>query len=290
MNRIGIDIGGTQLRVAAYSAEGEQLARKVMENDHSLGPERNLDRLVDAIKSWDLQYGGIGVGCPGPLDFATGCVLNPPNLLGWENFPVAGYLADRTGHKVLINNDANVAGLAEARVGAAAGLESVFYFTVSTGVGGAYVYRGEIVGGANSCAAEVFNMMVSDDKFHRPGMNPGGLEDHASGTAIGRMATDAYGRKVTAAEVFRLATEGDEVACGIVETAAEALARAVACVTFVVDPNRFVFGGSVALYNPSFIDRVHERAQRYVLNPDKLDFALAECGGDAGLIGAALLV
>lgn len=290
MNRIGIDIGGTQLRVAAYSAAGEQLAREVMPNDQMLGPEGNLDKLVAAIEQWGLPYEGIGVGCPGPLDFASGCVLNPPNLRGWENFPVAGYLAKKTGHRVLINNDANVAGLAEARVGAAAGLESVFYFTVSTGVGGAYIYRGEVVGGANSCAAEVFNMMVSDDKFARPGMNPGGLEDHASGTALARMATEAFGRPVDAAELFALDAAGDQTAHAIIDSAADALARAVACVTFVVDPNRFVFGGSVALYNPGFIDLVFEKAKGYVLNPDKLEFALAQCGGDAGLIGASLLV
>ena len=290
MNRVGIDIGGTQLRVALYSAEGEQLAREAMANDHDLGPTQNLDRLVSCIESWGQDYEGIGVGCPGPLDFSSGKVLNPPNLPGWENFGVADYLAKRTGHRVLVNNDANVAGLAEARVGAAAGLESVFYFTVSTGVGGAYIYRGEVVGGANSCAAEVFNMMVADNKYHRMGMNPGGLEDHASGTALGRMATERFGRPMDAAELFSLAHAGSGEAGEIVELAAENLARAVACVSFVVDPNRFVFGGSVALHNPDFVDLVHRHALAYVLNPMKLDFALAQCGGDAGLIGAALLV
>ncbi len=290
MNRVGMDIGGTQLRVALYAEDGTQLAREVMPHDHSAGPEENLDKLVRSIESWNQPYAGIGVGCPGPLDFATGTVINPPNLPGWENFCVAGYLADRTGHTVRVTNDANVAGLAEARVGAAAGLESVFYFTVSTGVGGAYVYRGEIVGGANSCAAEVFNMMVADDPFCRPGMNPGALEDHASGTALARIATQRFGRPVDARELFSLATDGNEDARQIVDTAAENLARAVACVSFVADPNRFVFGGSVALHNPGFIELVRKHAKRYVLNPNALDFALAECGGDAGLIGASLLV
>ena len=290
MNRVGIDIGGTQLRVALYDDEGQQLERVAMANDHELGPIQNLDRLVSSIESWGREYEGMGVGCPGPLDFATGRVLNPPNLPGWENFGVADYLRERTGHRVLVNNDANVAGLAEARVGAAAGLESVFYFTVSTGVGGAYIYRGEVVGGANSCAAEVFNMMVADNKYHRMGMNPGGLEDHASGTALARMATERFGRAMDAAELFALANAGDVAAGEIVDLAAENLARAVACVSFVVDPDRFVFGGSVALHNPGFVELVRRHALVYVLNPDTLDFALAQCGGDAGLIGAALLV
>ncbi|MDO4537033.1 MAG: ROK family protein [Coriobacteriales bacterium] len=290
MNRVGIDIGGTQLRVALFSEANEILRREAIANDHELGPRENLDKLVDILEGWGLPYEGIGVGCPGPLDFAAGKVLNPPNLPGWENFEIVRYLSERTGCKVLVNNDANVAGLAEARVGAAAGLESVFFFTVSTGVGGAYIYRGEIVGGANSCAAEMFNMMVSEDKFCRPGMNPGGLEDHASGTALARMATERFGRETDARELFALAETGNKEAQDILESAADALARAVSNVCFVVDPNRFVFGGSVALHNPAFIDAVYKLAQGYVLNPDKLDFALAECGDDAGLIGASLLV
>lgn len=290
MNRIGMDIGGTQLRVAAFSEDGELLERVSMAHDHELGPRENLDKLMACVDEWGISYEGIGVGCPGPLDFVAGRVLNPPNLPGWENFELVRYLTTRCGHRVLLNNDANVAGLAEARVGAGAGLESVFFFTVSTGVGGAYIYRGEVVGGANSCAAEVFNMMVADNKFCRPGMNPGALEDHASGTAIGRMATERFGRPMDAAELFALDAAGDAKAHQIVGLAAENLARAVACVSFVVDPNRFVFGGSVALHNPSFVELVREHAQRYVLNPKALDFALAQCGGDAGLIGAALLV
>jgi glucokinase len=93
-----------------------------------------------------------------------------------------------------------------------------------------------------------------------------------------------------ARELFALDAASDARAHEIIDTAAENLARAVACVSFVVDPNTFVFGGSVALYNPHFIDLVHEHAKRYVLNPDSLNFALASCGEDAGLIGASLLV
>ena len=290
MDRIGIDIGGTQLRVALVTDEGKVLRREAIAHDHGLGPRENLERLLGVVEGWGVQYAGIGVGAPGPLDLATGQIINPPNLPGWEGFALADYLRERTGAPVAVNNDANVAGLAEALVGAGAGLASVFFFTVSTGVGGAYVYRGEIVGGAHSCAAEVFNMPVADDGFHRPGMNPGALEDHASGTAIARMGSERLGRAVEASEVFSLASQGDELARSVVETAAENLARAVANVSFVVDPDVFVFGGSVALKNPGFVELVRERACSYVLNPDSLVLSLAECGDDAGLIGAALLV
>ena len=218
--RIGIDIGRTQLRVAEVTAEGVVVRREAIAHDHGMGPEENLDRLLAIVDSWDVAYKGIGVGAPGPLDFAAGEVLNPPNLPGWENFGLADFLTDRTGKPVLVNNDANVAGLAEAIVGAGAGHTSVFYFTVSTGVGGAYIFRGEIVGGAHSCAAEVFNMLVADDKFHRPHMNPGALEDHASGTAIGRIASERAGHALDAAQVFAMASKGDRLAKEVIDVAA----------------------------------------------------------------------
>ena len=290
MNRIGIDIGGTQIRVAAYGGDGSLLERAAMPNDHALGPEGNCERLVAAIEGWGLPYAGVGIGAPGPLDFAAGRILTPPNLPGWEGFEIARFFEEATGHPAYLNNDANVAGLAEALYGAGRGCASVFYFTVSTGVGGAYIYQGQIVGGANSCAAEVFSMVVNEFAGVRATSNIGSLEDQASGTAIGRLASEALGRTVDAAEVFARRERGDEVAQATIERAASALATAVHDVCCVVDPDVFVFGGSVALYNPWFIDLVHEKACELVLNPATLRFELAQCGADAGLVGASLLV
>lgn len=291
MHYIGIDIGGTQLRVAAFDQNGKPTHRASFPNDHSQGPSENLDRLVAAIRGWNVEYEGIGVGCPGPLDFKAGRILTPPNLPGWQGFPIVEYLQDATDHaRVVLNNDANVAGLAEALVGAGKGMESVFYFTVSTGVGGAYVYQGHIVGGAHSCAAEVFNMVVCDAPSVRDGMNPGALEDQSSGTAIGRIASQRLGRMIQAPEVFRLAHEGAAAASRVVDYAAECLAKGMANVNAVVDPDVFVLGGSVALKNPDFVELVHRKVVRYTVNGIDPRIELAQCGGDAGLVGAALLV
>lgn len=203
---------------------------------------------------------------------------------------MAEFFRERCGHRCLLNNDANDAGLAEARVGAGRGFASVVYMTVSTGVGAAYVADGQIVGGAHSLATEVFNMIVCDAPSARLGMNPGALEDQSSGTAIARMASQRMGRDVAAPEVFALADGGDAVALAVLEHAAECLARGVNNINAVVDPDVFVFGGSVALKNPGFMDLVFQKAKRYVLDPDSLLFREATCGEDAGLVGAALLV
>lgn len=290
MYRIGIDIGGTQLRVAAYDESGVQAAKAIMPNDKSLGPEANCDRLINSLKAWGLEYKGIGIGAPGPLDFADGRIINPPNLPGWENFQIVDYFEENCGCRALLNNDANVAGLAEALVGAGKGYESVFYFTISTGVGGAYVYRGQLVNGANSGAAEVFTLIVNENDDVHEGVCNGALADQTSGTALARHATQRMGRTMAAPELFALAKAGDETAKAIIDEAAENLARGVANVSFVVDPDIFVFGGSVALHNPDFLDLAHEKAASYVLHPETLTFKMASCGGDAGLVGAALLV
>ncbi|RVU96926.1 ROK family protein [Coriobacteriales bacterium OH1046] len=290
MNRIGIDIGGTQLRVAACDGEGAILFKEAFPNDRACGPEENLGRLVSALMRWGIDYGGIGIGGPGPADFSAGRFLNPPNLPAWEGFEVVRFFNEATGKPAFLNNDANVAGLAEALMGAGRGYDSVFFLTVSTGLGGGYIYQGKIVGGAHSLGAEVFSMIVNDDPYVRPGLNPGCVELQCSGTALGRMASERLGRTIDARGLFALWQEGDADAAEVVERGAVNIAKLVNNVAAVIDPDIFVWGGSVALNNPGFIDLIHEKARGYVLAPDALAFALAACGEDAGLVGAALLV
>lgn len=287
MNYIGIDIGGTQMRVAAYDEKGQEVQKVIIPNDHMLGPRENCNKLIAAIASWDISYEAIGIGTPGPLDFRTGMILNPPNLPGWENFNIVRYFEQATKHRTFLNNDANLAGLAEAMVGAGQGYESVFYITVSTGVGGAYVYRGQLVNGANSNAAELYTLIVNENSEKVEGNCCGALADQTSGTALARYATREFRRSVDAKELFDLWRAGDAMARVIVEKAADNLAKGVANTSFIVDPDIFIFGGSVALFNPDFINLVFEKAKNYVLSPGNLHFELAICGGDAGIIGAA---
>ena len=290
MNRIGVDIGGTSLRAAVVDENGKITDRTETVNRKDLTPTENLKPLADFINAHKENAAGIGIGCPGPLDPFDGRILNAPNLPGWENFKVTDYFEDQTGLHTELTNDANAAGLAEALAGAGKGQDSVYFLTVSTGVGGAFVYKGEIVNGANGLAAEVHNMFVNEDTYTHRGMNPGGLELQSSGTAIGRIATEDYGRPVDAREVFDLYREGDETAVRIVNDAARNLARGIENIVCVVDPAMFIIGGSVALKNPEFLDLVREYAKQYIFFPDRLDIETARFGGDAGLTGAAMLI
>lgn len=294
MKSIGIDIGGTQLRVAIFDEEGKMIESFKTDNDRSLTASQNMDKLLNFVmekaEREEYKYRGIGIGCPGPLDTQLGTILNPPNLVGWDGFGIVSYVKGRTGLKTVLNNDANVAGLSEALLGAGSGYESVVYLGLSTGIGGAYVYRGELVNGANSNAAEFWNMMVNDDPYHHKSANAGSLNEQASGSALERLASAAYGAEVSPKELFARCRKGDEVAWDIVERAADVMARGLANITCTIDPDLFIIGGSVAIFNPDFVELIEEKAREYVLVPNALHIEKAKFGDDAGLIGASLLV
>ena len=288
MHTAGIDIGGTQLRAAVFDDANHMIAAHKVENDRTLSGEKNLERLIGFLRSHGA-LSGVGVGCPGPLDLKGGRVLNPPNLLGWDNFEIVAWLEDRLGVRAVLNNDANVAGLAEAVLGAGKGCESVAFVGVSTGVGGAFVHRGRIYCGANGNAAEFWNMIVNEDPYCHRSANPGSLNEQCSGSGLARIARERYGREMGARELFGLYRAGDATAKEIVARQADTLARGVANITCTLDPEVIVIGGSVAFHNPEYVELARRRALEYVNYPAALDVRPAQLGDDAGLIGAALL-
>lgn len=290
MKTVGIDIGGTQLRVAVFDEEQNMIDSFKTDNDRSLTAEQNMDKLIDFILERPYEYRGIGVGCPGPLNVRLGKILCPPNLVGWDGFELVSYVESRTGLKTVLNNDANVAGLAEAVLGAGAGYESVAFLGISTGIGGAYVYQGKLVNGANSNAAEFWNMIVNEDPYYHKNANPGSLNELGSGSGLKRIASERYGRPMMPAELFALYYRREALAVEIVEGVAENLAKGIANITCTIDPDVIIIGGSVAIHNIGFVGRIEARAKKYVLSPETLHIELARFGDDAGLIGASLLV
>lgn len=290
MKSVGIDIGGMQLRAAVFDEEHRMIESFKTPNDRSLPAEKNMDKLLDFILNKTYEYRGIGVGCPGPLNARRGKILCPPNLVGWDDFELVRYVEERTGIRTVLNNDGNVAGLAEALLGAGTGYESVVFMGISTGIGGAYVYQGKLVNGANSNAAEFWNMIVNEDTNCHKNANPGSLNEQSSGSGLQRIAGIRYGRDVTPKELFALYYAQDATAREIVEQAAENLAIGIANITCTIDPDVIVIGGSVAIHNVAFVELVAKKAEKYVLYPDALRIELAKFGDDAGLIGASLLV
>lgn len=289
MYKAGIDIGGTQLRAGIFDENYQLVDSFKTVNDPEKTGAENMDVLLDYLNHCGYQLAGIGIGSPGPLDLKNGVVLNPPNLKGWDQFEIVKYTEEKTGLRTWLNNDANVAGYAEALLGAGKGYDSVVFTGISTGLGGSYVYKGELINGAHSNASEFYNMIVNDDPYHHKTANPGSLNETAGGSAMSRIATERYGRPVSTKELFDLYYANDETAKQILEFTSENLARGIANIFYTIDPDVIVMGGSVAIYHPWYIEWVKEKAMRYIVVDDIL-IKPAQFNDDAGLLGAALLV
>lgn len=289
---VGIDIGGTNIRAALLDEDRNILEKIKIKNEVDKGPEYNLNKIINHInENWvSKDIRGIGVGCPGPLNIKTGTILKAPNLRGWDNFNVKKYLEENTSLKAEVNNDANVAGLAEAIIGSAKGAESVFYITVSTGVGGAFIIDNKIINGANSFAGEICNLIINEDKYSHSGLVKGGLEGQCSGPNIARIASEKLEKIVDTPEVFELYKKNNKVAIEVVNELCENLSKGISNIISVVDPEVIVLGGSVVLYNKDLLEIIIEKVRKKVINKEAVDIRIAEIGDDAGLRGAGLLI
>lgn len=288
---IGIDIGGTNLRAAVISKDGVIKDIFKIKNEVEKGAAYNLDRLIKHIqiawKEYDIE--SVGVGSPGPLDLKNGIILNPPNLKGWENFNIKNYLNEKLNLSVKVNNDANVAGLAEALTGSAKGCDSVFYITVSTGVGGALILNKKIVNGAHSQCAEIYNMIINEDEYSQNGLNKGGLEGQCSGVNISRIASQLSHRELTTKDVFDLYEKNDIDAAAVIEKWIDNISIAIADIIAVVDPEAVVLGGAVIINNTNLLSKIIDSVKSKTADPSIVDIRIAKLGDNAGLIGAAML-
>lgn len=290
---LGIDLGGTKIRVALVK-DGTIIDKKETLTEAELGPNQGIEKIINLIKEVDPNRlaKAIGVGSPGPLDTKNGIILDAPNLLGWCGTNICKILKEHTGYYVRIENDANVAGLAEALYGSGIGKEIVQYITVSTGVGGGLVINGKIISGAQGCTSEIGAMIVSsEDRYHEV-LPKGSLETLCSGTAISKVASIKLCRKVSAKEVFELYHKDDEVCKEIISNWIEDFSAGIANLVHVINPDLFVIGGSVITNNPWILKEVKEAAAKkvYPSLSNHINIALPQFSDIAGIIGAASLV
>ena len=288
---IGVDIGGTNIRACVID-EGNNIVDKFkIKNEVSEGPTKNIDNLYNEFnKRWQsYNIKSLGVACPGPLDLKNGIIINPPNLIGWENFQIKDYMSEKFKLPVIVNNDANVAGYGEAMVGVAKECESVYYITLSTGVGGGFIYKNEIVNGFNNVAAEINNMIINEDTYSHSGLNKGGLEGQCSGTNISRLANSKLHQQISTKDVFDRAHLGDKICKDVIDNWVLNISKAISNIIVTVDPEVIVLGGSVILNNAKYLDNIVESVKKLVFKGVNIDIRLAELGDDAGLIGCGVL-
>ena len=288
---VAIDIGGTNTRVALADEELNIIERKQFATD-SENPDVTLGKIAEVIKSFDCDIVGAGMSCPGPLDLINGKILTPPNLKGqWHNLKVAEELSKLINKPVYLENDANLAGLAEAVVGEGKDYNYVQFFTVSTGLGAGFVINKEIYHGAHGFGNEVANCVMMKDGPSHGSIIPGGIEAISSGTAITSRAVKAGLDVKHAGEVNDLAKAGNEVAKQIMDDAKEYLANFIGVVYGYADPEIVILGGSGALKIDGFVEEVEALAKErvYEIMKPYVKVRKSTLNEDSGLIGAAYL-
>lgn len=206
---IGVDVGGT--KIATGVLRGDQLLGRHVQPTPETGWEAVLDAIATQVLDLQAQHPDarlVGVGIPGPLNADRTRVKFAPNIYGFTDVPMVDGLRDRLGQRIILENDAKAAALAEAHMGAARGTESSIYVTVSTGIGAGIVLNGRIWRGRHGIAGEIGHITaLPGGPVSGAGLD-GALEAVASGTAIARDASYALNRDVSTAEAFTLAEQG----------------------------------------------------------------------------------
>ena len=202
MNKLalGVDLGGTNLRIAAVDDQGKLVEKVTLGTQVSLGRDHVIGEMCDAIQSMSDKYKssaallGIGIGVPGIIDMQTGLVRESPNLPDWVDYPARAAVEQRLKTVVILENDANVAALGEKWLGAAKDFSDMAMLTLGTGVGGGIVLGGKIWRGANGMAGEMGHSTVEPDGHLCGCGNRGCLEQYASATAMVRLAREAIAK------------------------------------------------------------------------------------------------
>ena len=296
---IGVDLGGTNVRSLLVDEKGNILAEVKDVTESEKGPDFVTEKIINQIKSIDYtsiggfeKVEGIGIGVPGPVDTENKWMVMATNLVGFTRYPICTKIEEALNKPTFIDNDANVAGLAEALVGSGRLKKSVFYITISTGIGGAFIYDGKLISGNRGHAGEIGNIIVKSNGEKINHLNPGAVENEASGTAIVRKARKIFGEDQIkhAGNLFELAANGNEDAKAIREDFIDCVSSMMADIAHVVDPHCFVIGGGVMKSKEYFLEdlekafnsKIHEGMRGYTpIYSVELD--------DCGAIGAAML-
>jgi glucokinase len=287
---IGIDIGGTNTRIALIDDQYNIVNRIQFSSDPS-NPEETINKITKKVNAFNKEIVGIGVSCPGPLDLINGIVLETPNLPGWWNFPVSKVLSEACNLPVYLENDANLAALAEAVIGDGKNYRYIQFLTISTGLGSGQVIDKKIYIGAHGYAHEIANMIMWKDGPSHGSIIPGGIEAISSGTAITTRAIKAGLDVKHAGNVNDLAKKGNSIAISIMNDAKEYLANCIATLIGITDPEIVILGGSVALKIEGFTKEVNDLVQTKVHSNLKnlIPVVNSTLSEDSGLLGAACL-
>lgn len=303
---IGVDLGGTNLRIAAVSEDGQLLEKVTTGTQVKRGRDSVVAEMTAAIQALASKFQngsklmGVGIGVPGIIDKRTGMLRESPNLPGWDDYPVRDDIEARLKTPVILENDANAAALGENWLGAAKGMDDMCMITLGTGVGGGIVLRDRIWHGMTGMAGELGHITIDPNGPKCNCGNRGCVEVFASATAVVRMAHEAIeagnapalaalkeSRDVefSAKAINNLALQGDGPATEIFKKMGWALGILLADIVNAFNLHMYVIGGGVSAawpsFSPSLFDEVFSRCMVYAATaPDEVRGTRAGASAD----------
>jgi len=285
---IGVDLGGTNLRIAAVDENGKIIEKITTGTEVSRGRDSVIFGMCTAIQDMEAKFRsstghlcGIGIGVPGIIEMQSGMVRQSPNLPGWEDYPVREEIERRLGTKVILENDANSAALGEKWLGAAANVDDMCMLTLGTGVGGGLVLNGRIWHGMTGMAGEIGHINADPNGPPCGCGSQGCLEQYASATVVKRMAIEAVangsapelGRAMnedpefSSKVVYQMAIQGDEPARKIYHTVGKALGIVLADLVNIFNLPMYVVGGGVSsaweAFAPAMMEEIRKNSFVY---------------------------
>jgi glucokinase len=300
---IGVDLGGTNLRIAAVTAAGNMLEKVEMGTKLALGRDAVVSEMIDATKRLTAKFSqthalqGVGIGVPGIIDERTGMLRKSPNLPGWNDYPVRAEIERRLGTPVVLENDANAAAIGESWLGAARNFDSMCMMTLGAGIGGGIIFPGRVWHGMTGMAAELGHITIDPNGPLCGCGNHGCSEQYASASAVLRMAREAIqggaapalaeaagsGSEFSARTVYQLACQGDQPSQEIFRKVGWALGVLVGNLVNALNLPIYVLGGGLSgawsCFAPAMFEEVRRRSFVYAATiPDNI---AAEISGGA---------
>jgi glucokinase-like ROK family protein len=306
------ELGATSTSVGLADLSGQMIRHHEEPSDIADGPEVILSRIeelfdefVAALPDGRTAVWGVGVGVPGPVEFATGRPVSPPIMPGWDGYDIRGRLSERYGAPVWVDNDVNLMALGELRSGLGRTERDLIYIKVGTGIGAGLVSGGQLHRGAQGCAGDIGHVAVDRSVVCRCG-NTGCLEAAAGGAALARDATIlaesgesqylrdllAEGRMLTARDVSDGAEHGDAACHALLTQAGTLIGQTLAQMVNFFNPSLIVIGGGVANSGDLFLAAIRQAIYHRSLPLATRDLRITRSplSNFAGLSGAAAVV
>lgn len=305
---VGVDLGATHVIILVANLRGEVVARTEADFAVSLGPEVGLPRIVQIVRQCLDQASvpiervqGVGMGVPGPVEYAEGRVVAPPIMPGWHGVPLRDLLSQELGVPVYVDNDANLGVLSEHCHGAGQGYANLAYIKVGTGIGcglilGGHLYRGEV-----GSAGEIGHVTIDENGPPCKCGSYGCLESMAGGPAIALRAQQAIRagqltalsavqpvESITARDVALAAQKGDKLAQQLFAEAGKHIGVALASLANLLNPGLIIIGGGVAQAGRLLLDPIRRTLEQRALQPVAQSTRLVQSaiGRDASALGA----